>query len=180
MRNQQDTEIPDFDISNRVARIYWNKVNIDGSYSADFVEFDIAEDRANIISLIIASKYPLDSEIANINNSGKSYRDYLAFREQAKILADSWLLYSGQILEMPVVVPQTISMRQARLQLHKDNLLSTVNIAIASIEDPYIRGIVEIEFEYATEIEITWSWVVSLGAALGLDLDRLFIEASKL
>ncbi len=187
MKNYQNTEIPDFEIFNRTARIYWNKTEEQKDdqlvYSSEYIEFDISENRESLINKIINSRYTVDKELAVINNNGEEYREYLQFRELAKILVDNWLVYSGQQANITVKVPQTITMRQARLALLNVGLLDQVNNAISSISDEISRRKAEIDWEYATNVERNWPWVIQLAPILGLtdnQLDNLFIEASKL
>lgn len=77
-----------------------------------------------------------------------------------------------------VVVPQVISMRQARLALYAANLLDAVELAVASATKD-----VQIEYEYATELNRQWPTLLVLAAVLGLtdeQLDAIFIQASQL
>ena len=79
-------------------------------------------------------------------------------------------------------VPQSVSMRQARLALLGAGLLGNVDAAIAAQEEP-IRSHIQIEWDYATEIDRKWPTLLALSAALGLtpnQLDDLFITASQL
>ncbi len=79
-------------------------------------------------------------------------------------------------------VPQSVSMRQARLALLGAGLLSTVDAAIAAQAEP-LKSQIEIEWVYATEIDRQWPTLLALAPALGLDsedLDNLFIAASQL
>ena len=76
-----------------------------------------------------------------------------------------------------------VTMRQARLALLQSNLLSQVEAAIAAIEDAVQRQAVQIEWEYAAEVNRTHPWVQTLSTALGLSeeqLDQLFVQASTL
>ena len=78
---------------------------------------------------------------------------------------------------------RVVSMRQARLALLQAGLLSQVEAAIAAIEDAGLRQAVQIEWEYAAEVNRTHPWVQTLWAALGLsaeDLDALFEQAATL
>ena len=80
-------------------------------------------------------------------------------------------------------VPQSVTMRQARLALLGIGLLDDVGAAIAAIPDPAQRKAAEIEWEYATVIERNSSLVTSLAAGLGLtaaDIDALFEAASRI
>lgn len=78
---------------------------------------------------------------------------------------------------------RVVSMRQARLALLQAGLLSQVEAAIAAIEDAGQRQAVQIEWEYAAEVNREHPWVQSLATALGLtevQLDDLFTLAATL
>lgn len=80
-------------------------------------------------------------------------------------------LYEVNILE--AMKPKVVTMRQARLALLQSNLLSTIDIAIASGTDEAMK----IEWEYATEVRRDWASLITLATALGMtsvDLDGLF------
>lgn len=98
------------------------------------------------------------------------------------------IIASGDVATPPATpptiagVPQRISMRQARLALFANGLLSTVNDAILSLPSPQ-KETAQIEWEYATYLDRSNSLVTSLGTALNLtstQLDALFIAASQL
>lgn len=75
------------------------------------------------------------------------------------------------------VVPQSVTMRQARLALLEEGLLSFVNTAIAAGADA-----AKIEWEYATEVKRDSQLVSFLSAALSLSeeqLDSLFVLAAS-
>ena len=62
-------------------------------------------------------------------------------------------------------------------------LLAQVETAIAAVEDPVQRQAVQIEWEYAAEVDRNHSWVQSLATALELteaQLDVLFTQAATL
>lgn len=85
--------------------------------------------------------------------------------------------------ELKARVPTVVTMRQARLALLQAGLLSQVEAAIAAIEDAVQRQAVQIEWEYAAEVDMTHPWVQTLGAALGLTaeaMDALFEQAATL
>lgn len=80
----------------------------------------------------------------------------------------------------PVVnhIPQVLTMRQARLVLHQTGLLDEVEAAVASADRS-----VQIEWEFAGEVNRTWPTLVTLASALNLNdaaLDALFVAGSKL
>ena len=83
---------------------------------------------------------------------------------------------------VPVAVPQSVTMRQARLALLGAGLLSTVNTAVASM--PGAAGeAARIEWEYSGEVHRNKALVQALAPVLGLNdaqLDTLFINAAAL
>ena len=84
---------------------------------------------------------------------------------------------------LPPVIVTVVTMRQARLALLQSSLLSQVEAAIAAIEDTAQRQAVQIEWEYAAEVNRTHPWVQHLATALGLteaQLDDLFTLAATL
>ncbi len=75
-------------------------------------------------------------------------------------------------------IPTTVSMRQARLALLQVNMLSQIEIAIASGSQAD-----KITWEYATEVNRSDALVINMSAALGLSeaqLDALFTLAAGL
>ena len=85
--------------------------------------------------------------------------------------------------ERKASVPTIVTMRQARLAMLQAGLLSQVEAAIAAIEDAGQRQAVQIESEYAAEVNRAHPWVQSLATALGLtekQLDDLFNLAATL
>ena len=90
---------------------------------------------------------------------------------------------SAHLAPPPPAIPQSVTMRQARLALLDIGLLDDVDAAIAAIPDPVQRKAAEIEWEYATTVVRDSSWVQTLGASLNLtsaQIDELFIAAAKL
>ena len=76
-------------------------------------------------------------------------------------------------------VPEVVSMRQARLALHKQGLLVSVSAAIEASSDEELK----IEWEYATTIERNFPSLGTLVASLGMssqDLDNLFRLAATI
>lgn len=96
-----------------------------------------------------------------------------------------WLVVDGVISEpppKPVPVPQSVTMRQARLALHAAGLLSGVDAAIASLSEP-AKTAAQIEWEYASAVERNAGLVPAMAAALGMtdaQIDDLFITAATL
>ncbi|MEY4756847.1 MAG: hypothetical protein RJA34_1745 [Pseudomonadota bacterium] len=75
-------------------------------------------------------------------------------------------------------VPQSVTMRQARLALLGAGMLTQVNAAITQADQA-----AQIEWEYAQTVERNSALVQTLAAGLGLtdaDLDALFVAAATL
>lgn len=79
------------------------------------------------------------------------------------------------------LVPQAVSMRQARLALRDAGKLAAVDAAIDALPEPQ-RSEARIEWEYSTEVQRLNGFVAALGPALGLSseqIDALFIAAAR-
>ena len=111
---------------------------------------------------------------------------YLDFVLQRAI--ESWCKMYAPVVapEVPPVevngVPQTVTMRQARLALLGAGKLSLVDAAIDGMPEPQ-KSAARIEWEYSNEVQRNNSFVSALGPALGMteeQIDQLFIAAAKL
>ena len=83
---------------------------------------------------------------------------------------------------IPVIIPDRVTMRQARLALFQAGLLDDTEALIASLEGPEGQA-ARIEWDYSSEVWRNKPFVVTLGSQLGLDdeqLDALFIAASQI
>lgn len=81
-----------------------------------------------------------------------------------------------------VPVPDSITPRQARLELLNEGLLSQVDDAINSLESPD-KERAAIEWEFAENIERDSPWINNIGKALGLtqdQIDEMFIAAAQI
>lgn len=76
-------------------------------------------------------------------------------------------------------VPQEVTMRQARQQLIKTGKLAAVNAALAGMAGE-AGELARAEWEYSTVIQRNRPLVLTLGSALGIDLDAMFIAAAAL
>jgi hypothetical protein len=106
------------------------------------------------------------------------------FEEVDESCCVGMVLEDGVWVSPPVItpVPQEVTMRQARLALLDAGLLSSVQTAINSLQEP-AKTKAQIEWDYSNALQRDNSFVATLGAALGLNdaaLDSLFIAASKL
>ena len=84
--------------------------------------------------------------------------------------------------EMRARVPQSVTMRQARLALHFAGLLTGVDAAIASMPEPD-KTAAQITWEFATTVDRGFGMVPALAAAMGMtetQIDDLFIAAAQL
>jgi hypothetical protein len=87
-----------------------------------------------------------------------------------------------EVFPQAVTVPSSITMRQARLQLHAIGKLAAVQEAINQLPEPP-KTEAQIEWDYAAVVERASPFVALLTPALGLsdeDMDDLFREAAKL
>ena len=109
---------------------------------------------------------------------------YANFDEAPPVLAEA----KGLVwVESPIVVvepdpqsliPQTVSMRQARLALHAAGMLAGINAAITQI-----GGAAQIEWEYATEVRRDNQLIEMVRQANSMtveQIDQLFIAASQI
>lgn len=99
------------------------------------------------------------------------------------VVAYSFMYINGEFSpyyapEPIIIIPTTVSMRQARLALLQQNLLDTVETAIAGGTRAD-----QITWEYATDVNRSDTLVQNLSVSLGLtesDLDNLFTLAGSL
>lgn len=81
-----------------------------------------------------------------------------------------------------LVIPQQITMRQARLALLGAGLLSRVNAAIAALPEPD-KSAAHIDWEYSAVVQRDSGLVPAMGAALEMtpvQIDALFVSAAAL
>lgn len=82
----------------------------------------------------------------------------------------------------PPMIPQVVTMRQARLALLGAGLLSGVDAAIAGLTEP-TKSAALIEWEYAAVVQRGSGLVPAMATALGMteaQIDALFIAAAAL
>lgn len=96
--------------------------------------------------------------------------------------AFGYLLEDGAWVPGPPVVPQNVTMRQARITLLRAGLLDKVTAAIAALPSPS-GDEARITWEFASEIQRDGPLIGQLAPGLGLtekQIDALFIEADTL
>ena len=99
----------------------------------------------------------------------------------AQRVGNTWVMLDAYPVDA-VIVPASITPRQARLALFGEGLLDQVLTAINSMSEPN-KSVATIEWEYASSINRADAWVSTLSESLGLtsdQLDDLFIVASGL
>lgn len=84
----------------------------------------------------------------------------------------------------PIVeaVPTSVTMRQCRLQLFAEGLLSSVDAVIETLDEP-LKTKAKIEWEYGATVERHSTVTSMIGLGLGKsesELDTMFIAANKL
>lgn len=94
-------------------------------------------------------------------------------------------LWDGQSFSgaAEVVIPATVTRRQARQALLKADKLAAVQPALDAILDPLERGLLQIAWDDSLEFERGHPAIAQIGAAIGLtsqDIDNLFLQAATL
>lgn len=150
-----EEEIKHYAVVNKTTSIVENVIVADNSFKSIYEEQNI------YIMLVEYKEKPInDDEVARI---GETYIEGVGFRFDSQ--------------EPIIVVPKSITMRQARLYLLSIGKLDDVEIIVAQNRAWYI------EWEYANEVLRTNQLISALQQSLGLsdsDIDSMFIEASKL
>lgn len=137
------------------------------------------EQRAQFGVVFVAEKLPpqhdADTHVAE--------RDGIVYNDTLKQWETGWKIRPLTAEELAARVPQSVSMRQARLALLQFGLLAGVDAALAAISDDMQRQAAQIEWEYAAIVERNSALVQQLGGALGLtaqQFDQLFTLAATL
>ena len=118
-------------------------------------------------------------------------RDDIAYAyltdEEAETYSDLTLVSQEEIEELgdvvKILIPESISKRQAKQQLLLEGKLGQVQEVIDSIPDETERMMAQLYWDESTEFERSHSTLTEICAALGLteaELDMMFINASKL
>jgi len=110
----------------------------------------------------------LRDDAAALGTSLDDYEDLIASVEAAMV----------PYVPPPPVIPQSISMRQARLALLAAGLLDQVNAGMATMPQS-----AQIEWEFASEVRRDNALIGAMATALGLDdeaLDSLFTAGALL
>ena len=107
--------------------------------------------------------------------------------EEAETYSDLTLVSQEEIEELgdvvKILIPESITKRQAKQQLLLDGKLNQVQEVIDSIYDETERMMAQLYWDESTEFERSHPTLIEIGTALGLteaELDMMFINASKL
>lgn len=98
--------------------------------------------------------------------------------------SDEAIWNNGQWIIPNIIIPESVSARQVRIWLIQHGIsLAAVETAIDAIQDPTLKEITKVEWEYAPYIERNHPMLVPLAQALGLtqdQLDQAFVEAQNI
>lgn len=105
----------------------------------------------------------------------------------AKLIpAPDWLEVTKEEFDALILterfIPQSVTMRQARLALLQAGKLQSVNNAIAAMTGAQGEA-ARIEWDYSNEVRRTQPLTIALAQAIGMteeEMDALFIEAATL
>jgi hypothetical protein len=101
---------------------------------------------------------------------------------EATVKGPGWGYVDGDFVPPSAIVPQAVTMRQARLALLAAGVLGDVQTAITAMDEP-ARTVAQITWDYSTEVQRQNGLVSQLAPALGLtesQVDDLFIAAAQL
>lgn len=136
-------------------------------------------DQDDFVNLLIKGVHDIPEGAIPVNNDMAvrlmDERDGVWRRENGTIV-------KGLLPEPEPYIPQSVTMRQARLALLGAGMLSQVEATIAALPEPD-RTAATIEWEYSQEVQRHNGFVAMLGPMLGLDdaqLDALFVQAATL
>lgn len=175
---------------NAITKIMWSFEFSDGnkkSIGTGITEFDVSEivSRGAYNELLLADSVA-DADIEQAVKAKLDWNTYLAFHEKRVKgnLSPSESKYFGDNTQNFIEPLQVffVSMRQARLALHQQGLLSSVEDAINLIPEPD-KSKIKIEWEYSSAIFRDSPWLSTFSSALGLteqQMDDLFALAATL
>jgi len=151
------------------------------------MKFEILDESGAVINTILAS---LDFMEANFPPLPIIPEIIVAYDDQGNAIEpepiinpvyETYAQYRELIEIEPVIVPSVVSMAQARKALVLAGVsMATVQAALEAITDATARELAIIDWEYAATVRHDSPLVQSIGAALGLDVDALFIGAAQL
>jgi hypothetical protein len=121
--------------------------------------------------ILLEQGYTVEQIDANVD------RDFIIWADTRPKPTDAEISSAMEI----VIPPQIVSMKKFRLTLLHENLLSQVDPAINSLDEPQ-RSELRIEWDYSTYVDRTESWVTLFAQAMNLSeeqMDNLFILSAE-
>ena len=91
------TQLEPYEVSGNFLNIYHDEQPFNDEetgeqgWSYEVVRANAADSYAALVVKIIRSRYNIDDEFAAINDGGDRHAEFLAFRQQAKQLAQGWI-----------------------------------------------------------------------------------------
>ena len=150
-----EEEIKHYAVVNKTTSIVENVI-----LGTESFKFIFESENLDVMLLEYIEKFDNDEYVARI---GETYIPEVGFIFVSKAV--------------PTIIPQVITMRQARLQLLEVGLLDDVEALVALDRKS------QIEWEYASEVYKESPLIESVKGALSLtdtQIDNMFVEASKL
>lgn len=175
---------------NAITKVIWSFEFSDGnrnSIATGITAFDVSDivSRGAYNELLLADS-ATDADIEQVVKAELNWSEFVAFHENdlKNKLSPNESKYFGDntpnLLD-PLQVA-AVTMRQARLALHQQGLLSVVEDAINLIPEPD-HSKIKIEWEYAPTVYRDSPWMSIFASALGLtdqQMDDLFALAATL
>jgi len=124
------------------------------------------------------------AEITDLDPVGR-FHPSLEWVECGAGVRAGWKYSDGEFSEPEAPeahIPQSVSMRQARLAMLSAGILDAVESMIAAMEGDAGKA-ARIDWEFAKDVRRDWPLVAELGAQLGMtedQIDELFIAAAEI
>jgi hypothetical protein len=103
-------------------------------------------------------------------------REFIIWLDERSKPTDAEIAAAMQI----IIPPQIVTMKKFRLTLLQQNLLSQVDGAINTLDEPQ-QSELRIEWDYSTEVDRSESWVTLFAQVMNLteqQMDELFIASA--
>ena len=113
-----------------------------------------------------------------VRNDGQGWRAISAPAD----VGDSEFYSSTQPADLSVMGAQIVTMRQARIALHRAGLIGQINDVIAALDEP-ARSVAQIEWEFAATVARNHPLIAVIAGAAEFsaeDIDDLFLVAAGL
>lgn len=135
------------------------------------------------IHIIENNKIVNTIEASSVSSAQNYFPQATCIEATTGTVGDSYINSTIVPKTIPVIVPKTVTRRQALQQLLISEKISLVQPAINAISNPLQRGLAQIEFDESQVFERNRPLLVSLCHGVGMtdfQIDEMFIAASKL